>query len=243
MTGLNAPDRRIQARRSSGEHAALLLRRLIFDGELRPGDRVPQDDVARMLGVSRIPVREALIALEQEGWVTIELHRGAFINVLDEASIRDHYDLYALVYGTAARKALQRDGEGLLHRLQQIHTVLQETSNPEEIGRCTVAFNAAVVDAAGSPRMKVLLRSMTGLVPGDFFTLVAGAVDVARSGSNAVLRALRRGDGDRAAFEYQTMMRQMGDKVVTVFRSRGLLDGQASGDDRTAASAQEQGDE
>ncbi|MBV9410599.1 MAG: GntR family transcriptional regulator, partial [Acidimicrobiia bacterium] len=38
------------ARRSSGDEAALLIRRMIFDGELRPGERVPQDDVAAMLG-------------------------------------------------------------------------------------------------------------------------------------------------------------------------------------------------
>jgi DNA-binding GntR family transcriptional regulator len=64
-------------RLSSGDQAALYIRRLIFDGDLRPGTRVPQDEIAQTLGVSRIPVREALIALEREGWVTIELHRGA----------------------------------------------------------------------------------------------------------------------------------------------------------------------
>jgi len=50
----------------------------MFDGTLGPGEKIPQDDVAGVLGISRIPVREALIALEREGRVTIELHRGAF---------------------------------------------------------------------------------------------------------------------------------------------------------------------
>ncbi len=59
-------------RRSSGDEAARFIRRAIFDGTLRPGARVPQDQVAEALGISRIPVREALIALEREGWVTIE---------------------------------------------------------------------------------------------------------------------------------------------------------------------------
>jgi len=80
------------ARRSSGDHAATYIKRLIFDQHLRPGDRVPQDDVAQALGISRIPVREALIALEREGWITIEMHRGAFVNDLDEQAVRDHYD-------------------------------------------------------------------------------------------------------------------------------------------------------
>src|SRR5438270_13880879 len=84
-------------RRSSGDEAALLIRRMIFDGELRPGERVPQDDVAAMIGISRIPVREALIALEREGWVTIEMHRGDFVNALDVRSVGYSYALFGLV--------------------------------------------------------------------------------------------------------------------------------------------------
>ena len=81
----------------------LKLRPKILD--LKPGTRVPQDDIARVLGVSRIPVREALIALEREGWVTIEMHRGAFVNALDEQAARDTYELFGLVYGFAVRRA------------------------------------------------------------------------------------------------------------------------------------------
>src|SRR5438309_4938898 len=106
-------------RRSSGDEAALLIRRMIFDGELRPGERVPQDDVAAMLGISRIPVREALIALEREGWVTIEMHRGAFVNSLDAPAVRDNYELFGIVYGFAARRAIERSGQELLVRLTE----------------------------------------------------------------------------------------------------------------------------
>ena len=94
-----APARNIPPRLTSGEQAALYIRRLVFDGDLKPGDRVPQDVVAAALGMSRIPVREALIALEREGWVTIETHRGAFVNGFDRQAVRDHYALFALIYG------------------------------------------------------------------------------------------------------------------------------------------------
>src|SRR5271166_4941796 len=100
-------------RTSSAEHIALHIRSLIFEGELLPGTRVPQDAIAEDLGVSRIPIREALIALEREGWVTIEMHRGAFINALDKQSIRDHYELLGLIYGFAAKRALARADEDL----------------------------------------------------------------------------------------------------------------------------------
>src|SRR5205807_1670763 len=81
-SNLPAPTESIR-RRSSGNQAADYIRTLIFEGQLRPGQRVPQEDVAEALSLSRIPVREGLIALEREGWVSIELNRGAFVNTLD----------------------------------------------------------------------------------------------------------------------------------------------------------------
>src|SRR3954452_1291638 len=144
------------ARRSSGDEAALLIRRMIFDGELRPGERVPQDDVAAMLGISRIPVREALIALEREGWVTIEMHRGAFVNALDARSVRDHYELFGLVYGFAAQLAIARSGPELIGSLTELLSACDATEDPVEFGRHASAFQATVVDAAQSPKVKVL---------------------------------------------------------------------------------------
>ncbi|MCU1376567.1 MAG: transcriptional regulator, GntR family, partial [Actinomycetia bacterium] len=101
---LPAPDDSVR-RRSSGHQAADYIRQLIFEGRLKPGERVPQDDIAEALALSRIPVREGLIALEREGWVTIELNRGAFVNALDADAIRDSYELFGLIYGFATRCA------------------------------------------------------------------------------------------------------------------------------------------
>jgi len=211
-------------RRSSGEHAALYIRRLIFDGELRPGSRVPQDEIAQTLGISRIPVREALIALEREGWVTIEMHRGAFINAIDAHAVRDHYELYGLVYGFAARRAFGRDDPELVAHLQALERALAGTEDATEFEHLSIEFLATLVDAARSPRIKVLLRAMPALVPGEFFAEVPAAIDVQRRGLAAVVRAGARSDGERAATELVRLMRRVGDKVVQVFRERGLFD-------------------
>src|ERR1700722_8766048 len=107
-------------RQASGEQAAGYIRRLIFDGELQQGTRLPQDQVAKALGVSRIPIREAIVALEREGCVTTKLHRGAFINAFDEGTIRDHYELYGLVYGLAARRAIAHGDPEMVARLGEL---------------------------------------------------------------------------------------------------------------------------
>jgi DNA-binding GntR family transcriptional regulator len=212
------------SRMSRGEEAARYIRGLIFDGELKPGTRVPQDDIARVLGVSRIPVREALIALEREGWVTIELNRGAFVNALDARALLDHYELYGMIYGFAARRALDRSPTPeLIGHLEQVVKRLGEVDDPDEFLQLTVSYYRAIVDAARSPRLKPLTRAMTQLVPGDFFTMVPEAIDLERRGLRAVTRAMKRGDGERAAAEYVKMARQIGETVLALFERRGLI--------------------
>jgi DNA-binding GntR family transcriptional regulator len=215
------------ARRSSGTDAALYIRRLIFEGELRPGERVPQDELAQELGISRIPIREALIALESGGWVTIELHRGAFVTALDEQAVRDHYELYGLVYGFAAKRALARKAPGLEDELAKLADAFSEADDPDELEGLAIDFHAAITGAARSPRINVVLRAMSGLVPGNFFELVPDAIEGERRGLTAIARAMKRRDGDRAATEYQRMMRRQADNVVAVLRERGLLDSAA----------------
>jgi DNA-binding GntR family transcriptional regulator len=211
------------ARQSSGDHAAVYIRRLIFDGRLRPGERIPQEQIAQALGVSRIPVREALIALEREGWVTIEMHRGAFVNALDEQAARDTYELFGLVYGFAVRRAISRTSTTLAERLDETARQLTQTDDPEELSRLTIAFHAAIVDAAASPRIKAVLRAMSGLVPGNFFALVPGAIEVERKGLSGIAGAVAKGDAEKASDGYERMMRRQGELVVKLFADRGLF--------------------
>ncbi|HEU0172383.1 MAG TPA: GntR family transcriptional regulator, partial [Acidimicrobiales bacterium] len=185
---------------------------------------VPQDAIAEALSVSRIPVREGLIALEREGWVTIELNRGAFVNALDADAVRDSYELLGLVYGFATRRAMARDGDRLLDQLTEIERGLRAaTGDPETFGDLTFRFHSTIVEASHSPRIKVMLRSTTGLVSGNFFEQIPGSIGVERRGSAAIVRALRKGDVDRAVEEYQSMLKRQGDLVVRVFKARGLF--------------------
>lgn len=213
-------------RQSSGEQAASYIRRLIFDGVLRPGARVPQDDIAADLGISRIPVREALIALERQGWVTIERHRGAFVTALDPPAVRDHYELYGLVYAFAVRRALERTGPSIVDVLAPLVRRMRG-DDPAAAGPAILEFHRTVVNAARSSRIRVVLRAMSSLVPGDFFAEVPEAVGIERRGLGAVLRHLRAGDADGAAEAYARTMARVGEAVERLFEARGLF---AAGD-------------
>jgi DNA-binding GntR family transcriptional regulator len=212
-------------RRSSGDHAANYIKRLIFDQSLRAGDRVPQDEVAHALGISRIPVREALIALEREGWVTIETHRGAFVNLFDERAVRDQYTIFGLICGFAVQRALLRvdDPKELADRLDDIVAGLGEKDDPVSAMRVALSFHKSIVEAARSPRIDTIFRAMSAFIPGNFFAEVPGSILVERKALVAIVRAVRRKDGAAASKGYEAMMRKHSDLVVQMLGARGLF--------------------
>jgi DNA-binding GntR family transcriptional regulator len=214
------------ARMSSGEQVRQYVLRLVFDGVLRQGQRLPQDAIARALGVSRIPVREALIALEREGWVTIIKHHGVFVNTLDERAVHDHYELYGLFYGFAVRRAIERQGGAVLAKnLAPVQKRIADAGDDvTEIFHATLAFHRVVINGAQSPRVENVLRLMTAILPGNFFELVPGAAAVEKQGAAAILREVRKGDADAAAAKYATMLRKQGNLVVDLFQKKGLFE-------------------
>jgi DNA-binding GntR family transcriptional regulator len=223
-SSLPAPTDASLVRTSSGEQAALYVRRLIFDGQLTPGSRVPQDEIARTLGISRIPLREALIALEREGWVTLEMHRGAFVNALDERAVRDHYELFGLIYGFTLKKAMARSGDDYVERLAAVERDLEAATDPATLSALLRRFHSTMTAGARSARIDAVLRGMSSIVPGDFFEQIPGAIEVERAAIAQIVRAVRRGDADRAAREYEQMMGRLAESVASVLRDRGLFE-------------------
>jgi DNA-binding GntR family transcriptional regulator len=81
------------------------VRSAILSGQFGPGERVPQDDLAQQLGVSRMPVREALRILESEGLVELRPHRGAVVVDLLPEDIAEVFEIRAMLEGKAAALA------------------------------------------------------------------------------------------------------------------------------------------
>ena len=83
----------------------------IREGEFHPGERIKEASVAKSLGISRTPVREAIRRLQSEGRVIIEPQRGAVVAELDRLEISELYLLRQELEGIAARFAAQHASE------------------------------------------------------------------------------------------------------------------------------------
>jgi DNA-binding GntR family transcriptional regulator len=210
-------------RRSSGDLAADHIRRLIFEGRLRQGDHLRQDEIAAELGVSRIPVREAVIALDREGWLMIEPHRGAFVHGLDEDAVRDHYEVFGLIYGLTARRATERGSAERVTELMEAQRVVKRAEDADSFFQANNDFLRQLFAMANSQRLASLSRLLRNIVPGNFFEAVPGAMANQKRGVSAISKAVKAGDGELAERECLTLMRHQGDAVINLLGTRQLF--------------------
>lgn len=95
------------------------IRRAIFDGHLRPGHKIAQDELAEQLGVSRMPIREALVQLAAEGLVTLEPRRGAWVAPLTLDTLDESYQLRTWLEPRAVELSVARLTDDDLKQLAQ----------------------------------------------------------------------------------------------------------------------------
>jgi DNA-binding GntR family transcriptional regulator len=203
-------------RQSSADQVAARIRRAIITGELRPGERLRQDDIADEFGVSRIPVREALIALDGEGWVRLESNRGARVTGLEKRDIADHYELRGLVFGLVASRAAELAKPDDCKELTRLLRALGEAND------LILRF---LVKLTGSARLRAALRVTPSIIPENFFEIVPGAREVQAAGLASVIRAIKAGDPDRADRGMRSTLRRLGEAVAQAFTANGLLTG------------------
>lgn len=94
-----------------GEHAYRRIRAAIQSGELKPGERLREMELAESIGLSRTPVREALARLESEGLVAHDASRGIMVAELDYSMVTELYYMREVLEGTAARLTAQHASE------------------------------------------------------------------------------------------------------------------------------------
>jgi len=134
--------------------AAEAMREKILAGLYPEGSPLRQDALATELGVSRIPVREALRQLEAEGLVTVQPHCGAVVSSLSLEEIQELFELRALVEGDLIQRAVPRLGAGDLRRAGEILDAYEAAFRSGQTaawGQLNWQFHSTLLSAAGRP--------------------------------------------------------------------------------------------
>jgi DNA-binding GntR family transcriptional regulator len=146
-------------RRTVAAEAAEILRQRILSGELRGGQPIRQEQIAQELGVSRIPLREALKQLEAEGFVTIAPHKGAVVSTLSAAEAEELFALRLQLEGWLLREAIPRMREADFAHLDAIIDESRAPDNLARWGELNWQLHEALYRPAGRPlSLKVLKR-------------------------------------------------------------------------------------
>ena len=138
-------------RRTVAAEAAEILRQRILSGEIRAGQPLRQEQIAQELGVSRIPLREALKQLEAEGFVTIAPHKGAVVSTLSAAEAEELFALRLQLEHWLLREAIPQMREGDFAHLDAIIDESRAPDNLARWGELNWQFHEALYRPAGRP--------------------------------------------------------------------------------------------
>lgn len=178
------------------------LRADILAGRLGPGTRLNQDDVAKQLGVSRTPVREALRILESEGLIDRRPHRGAVVVNLRPEDILETFEIRAMLEAKACELAAPRLTDTTIARLHQIFDALNQADLDEDrwldLNR---SFHTTIYPASGWPRLCSLIEAQRNVVQPYLRASFAylGRGPSAREEHARILAAAEDRDADRLA--------------------------------------------
>jgi DNA-binding GntR family transcriptional regulator len=205
--------------RSATDLVLETLREEILDGTLAPGETVRQEDVAARLGVSRMPVREAIKRLEAEGLVDVLPSRRVRVAPLSRDEIEDVYDLRAALEPLAVRLAVPRLTPADLRRAAHALEDADAEDDAATFGARNAAFHLALIERCERPRLLTLITSLLDV--SDRYQR-AGLRDpehnaLVRDEHRRLFDAAAAGDADAAARTTEEHVRRSAARLLSLF--------------------------
>lgn len=139
------------------------IRGRILAGKLRPGERLVEDRLSVELGVSRVPVREALLGLSREGLVTLERNRGASVADVTPETVAELVEVRALLEGLNAKLAARRHAPEIVAELRDTlkrGNAAAKNGSPEELSRLNAEFHERLTEASRNSVLADVMRSL-----------------------------------------------------------------------------------
>lgn len=203
------------------EYVASKLREAILKGYLKPGEKLDQNEIAELLGVSRSPVRDALRKLAAEGLVQIHPHRGAIVAELSLEELEEIYMLRRVLEGLAARLAVPHLAEERLAALGEILRAMDETEDVDVWIDLNYRFHHMIYEAAKRPRLLALIDNLRNIVAPYIRQYISspGYRQSAQTSHRRILEACLRRDPVAAQRETEEHLQAVVDGVLITSRS------------------------
>ncbi|MBE3556710.1 MAG: GntR family transcriptional regulator [Firmicutes bacterium] len=192
-----------------------VLREQILSGVFTPGERLNEVKLAHKLGVSRAPVREAILQLANEGLVEIHPHRGAFVRSIEEQELKEIAEVRALLEAAAARELVEAGLHPEIELLltQQLDAMQKAVANDDkaQLMQAHLAFHEVIVKNTQNRVMRTLLLQMRDQIA-TFIRLghlhfIEESVESLVKDHQQLLQVMQQGDGPTIEKAYRNHIR------------------------------------
>lgn len=187
--------------RSLRESVAEEIRSWILAGTMQPGDRLIEDELASRLGVSRMPVREALSILETEGFVELVPRRGASVAMISRQEALELFEVRSMLEGLAARLAARRRYPDALASLKELIAAGRRAvraGDREAMPQLHQMFHVALAEASGNGYLYELAENLPAKIEWIFATEVRERAPVSWPEHARILDLIQEGDEEQA---------------------------------------------
>jgi DNA-binding GntR family transcriptional regulator len=216
-------DKRIQAEPLSGRIADA-LREAIVCGDLRQGDPITQDGVAKEYSVSSMPVREALLLLAHEGMIDARPKKGFRVARMNRQDVEDIYATHGLLAGRLTARASQRLTNAEFAELAENNELIAaaiEAGSMAEVEELNWQYHRIINTAADSPKILALLKTTVNQIPKHFYTMLGGWGQLSVDDHEKLFRALRQKDAAKAESLAAAHVAAAGRLMVDYLASQG----------------------
>ena len=151
--GLDSP---VEKHLTLRERIVEFIKNAVINGRLKPGERVPESEIAEKFGISRTPIREAFRQLESEGFLTMTPRKGAVVSPITAKDVREFYTIKSLLEGYAAGKACEKLKEKDLKKLKDINNEMQRYAEKDNVNmffKLDNRFHETFLSACGNDKL------------------------------------------------------------------------------------------
>ncbi len=196
---------------------------LVLTGKLRSGDRVDRNEIAHELGLSRVPIQEAVVQLEHDGILSTQYHRGAYVERFDESVVREHHELYGLLIGTASARAAVAADPQILEQLRSVVDVMSGSKESRAFQDAAWRFRKIINDEYAGPRLQAAIRASQTFIPRAFWSAYLNNHDEMLRFYEAEVAAIGDRDPDAARSVCVAASEEMGRIMLGELIRRGVL--------------------
>lgn len=201
-----------------------VLRGDILRGKLQSGQPLKQDEIAAQFGVSKIPVREALVQLKVEGLVNFYANRGAFVSELSAAEADEIYVMRIALETAALARAIPNLTVAQLKHAEEILDAIDQEENIAKWGELNWEFHATLYSAASLPRLRDTIKALHTNIARYLVLYLAGMAYQKKSQKEhrEILAACRHGDIEKAVTVLEVHLRGASEHLVVYLKKQEI---------------------